>query len=64
MKEGKNSAILLTTVAAWFTTAAYAVSPIDLIPDILPVLGQLDDLFWLFVVVLFTGYSVWRWKRQ
>tara|TARA_R100001015_G_C4623552_1_gene181400 strand:+ start:752 stop:946 length:195 start_codon:yes stop_codon:yes gene_type:complete len=64
MKEEKKSALLLTTVAAWFTTAAYTVSPIDLIPDILPVLGQLDDLFGLLVVVLFTGYSVWRWKRQ
>jgi len=64
IEKTKKPALLLTTVAAWFSTAAYAVSPIDLIPDILPVLGQLDDLFGIFVVGLFTLYAVWRWKRE
>ena len=64
MKNSKNSALLLTTVGAWFASAAYTVSPIDLITDIVPVLGQLDDLFGMFLVGLFTIYSLWRWKTK
>jgi len=64
IQKTKKSALLLTTVAAWFTSAAYTVSPIDLIPDIVPILGQLDDIFGIFVVGLFTIYAVWRWKTQ
>jgi len=40
----RDPRVPLVAKALAFVTIAYAVSPIDLIPDFIPVLGQLDDL--------------------
>src|SRR4051794_26586011 len=50
----------------WLAVAivAYAVSPIDLIPDFIPVLGQLDDLILIplgiALVVRLTPKPLWQ----
>jgi uncharacterized membrane protein YkvA (DUF1232 family) len=41
---GRDPAIAKARRAAVLAGAAYLVSPIDLVPGIIPVLGQLDDL--------------------
>ncbi|MBS0446543.1 MAG: DUF1232 domain-containing protein [Proteobacteria bacterium] len=52
--------------AKWlaFAVVAYAASPIDLIPDFIPVLGQLDDLIivplGIALVVRLTPPGLWQ----
>ncbi|MBN2800571.1 MAG: DUF1232 domain-containing protein [Deltaproteobacteria bacterium] len=47
---------LFRTAVLWLLDSLYTVSPIDLIPDAIPVLGQMDDLFFFGLAVFYT----WR----
>ena len=50
---GKKETPFLAKLLA-FLTVAYALSPIDLVPDFIPILGYLDDLLILPVLAALT----------
>lgn len=50
--KDKNTPVVAKIFAA--ITVAYALSPVDLVPDFIPVLGYLDDLLILPALVVLT----------
>ncbi len=54
----QTKARIAGSVLMWLFSGVYTVSPIDLIPDLIPVLGLADDLFIVLVAVAFTVYTV------
>lgn len=54
----KQQALVAATVAAWVLEGLYALSPIDLVPDFIPVVGWIDDGMGLFAVVTLTALTV------
>jgi Uncharacterized conserved protein len=50
--KDKETPLLAKVMAG--ITVAYALSPIDLVPDFIPVLGYLDDLIILPILAAFT----------
>ncbi len=51
---------LLLSALAWVASTLYAVSPADLIPDVLPLIGWADDAFTLCMAAVITLYSARR----
>lgn len=48
----KDSRVPLAEKAILVGAIAYVISPLDLIPDVIPVIGQVDDLYLIALVVL------------
>lgn len=65
---GKNPGTPLLAKIIVIGALAYALSPIDIIPDFIPVLGYLDDLI-ILPILIFMAYklipkSIWDEAQQ
>lgn len=49
-KPSKSTSSIITTIAV-IILALYIISPIDLIPDIIPVIGWIDDIIALMILI-------------
>lgn len=61
--QGKYKEVPVGTIAAIISTLLYILSPIDLIPDWIPVVGWLDDIFILKKCISFAKKDIEKYRR-
>jgi len=59
----RRKMLVIGNILMWLFDGAYTVSPIDLVPDVVPLLGFADDLLGFLIAIAFTIYTV-RTLRQ
>ncbi|MFI9009007.1 YkvA family protein [Actinosynnema sp. NPDC053489] len=67
LRERKDYGLPTTTLATWAFAIVYLVSPIDLLPELLPLIGVTDDAgvaVWLLTSVSTVTGQYLRWERE
>lgn len=59
VKEGLTMGHTILVIVAIILALIYIVSPVDIIPDIIPVIGWVDDAI---VALLVLGFALGMWK--
>lgn len=62
--ENNDKRLLSANAAMWLFQMLYTVSPIDLIPDIIPFLGWMDDGLLFLVTLGFTAFTMHRMYKS
>ncbi len=62
--EQRNKKLITVNLLMLVFTGLYTISPIDLIPDLIPLLGLADDGAGWLITGAFTMYTLWSLKRH
>ena len=60
---GKYKKVPVGTIAAIIGTLLYVICPVDLIPDLIPVVGYLDDAAVVAACLSATSYDLMEYKK-
>ncbi|ONI80263.1 hypothetical protein ALI22I_43620 [Saccharothrix sp. ALI-22-I] len=67
LRERKAYGLPTSTLATWGFAIVYLVSPIDVLPELLPIIGVTDDAgvaVWLLTSVSTVAGQYLRWERE
>ena len=66
LRDSLTKIYSISSFAVTIISAIYVLSPLDLIPDIIPVAGQGDDLVAIItgIVSAITGYLTWKKSKK
>jgi uncharacterized membrane protein YkvA (DUF1232 family) len=67
LRQRKAYGLPTTTMATWAFAVVYLVSPVDLLPELLPLIGVTDDAgvaVWLLTSVSTVAGQYLRWERE
>lgn len=64
MGDHHNKRLVGISAMLWLFQAIYTASPIDLIPDLIPVLGLMDDGAGWVITILFTIWAVRAMRKH
>ncbi|GLZ33709.1 hypothetical protein Lesp02_58970 [Lentzea sp. NBRC 105346] len=67
MRSGQYAGLPKSRLALWAFALLYLVSPIDVLPELLPIIGVTDDagvLVWLLTSVSAASGLFLRWEKQ
>ena len=54
----------LKNLSAILIAGIYTVSPIDIVPDVVPIAGQIDDIFVIILAIIYIIYNSIKKKEQ